>query len=419
MLATSTTSTRTRAMNLQFPRWRGRIVAGAAACAVLALLVSWFWRGAGGDETPAPGSADAAAPKAGVELRYPPRNFPGPIELQASPDEVELCGYGTIPGGLAGVPADIQRHADSVLGTLAANLARSALEAERATGLVLQLSLVAEAASRQAMLQRPGCESDTTCLIEVGRTTARAARPGADALARQAAATRDPLVYASAINACAIAEAQESSSACATLRPEQWAQLDPDNAIPWLLSAQEATRRRDVGAADSAMQRAARARQVDWRLAPVLMLLPRLPYLQEPVRAVVTAALLGAYGGTLEMARSLPALELCTKATVADAARRVACNDVAELLLAKGTTLMDHSVGAGIGSRVGWQASRLQALNEERQRLVLAFQVSSPPPNTLGCDWMAASQRWMSDIAREGELGFARRAAAARDETRR
>jgi hypothetical protein len=306
-----------------------------------------------------------------------------------------------------------------LLGTLAASLARSAVEAERATGLVLQQSLVMDAASRQAMLRRPGCESDSTCLIEIRRASVRAALPGADALARQAAATRDPLLYASALNACALAAAQETSSACATLRPEQWAQLDPDNAIPWLLSAHEATRRRDVAAADSAMQRAARARRVDWRLAPVLSLPPRLPHLQEPVRAVVTSTLLVAYVGTLQMASaSTPAPGLCTKATVADAARRVACSDVAELLVAKGATLMDHTVGAGLGSRVGWQAGRLQALNEERERLMEAFQVTSPP-YSLGCDWMAATQRRMSEIAREGELGLARRVAAARDETRR
>jgi hypothetical protein len=76
-----------------------------------------------------------------------------------------------------------------------------------------------------------------------------------DTLIQLAVGSGDPAVYATAVSACDT-YGDSAKGACAQLSLKGWAQVDPDNAVPWLLLAGKA-RVRGAGAAEG--RNAARA----------------------------------------------------------------------------------------------------------------------------------------------------------------
>lgn len=81
-------------------------------------------------------------------------------------------------------------------------------------------------------------------------------------VARLAAGSQDPFVYAIAMEACKGRKAGDGGS-CQLLSPAQWVRLDPDNAVPWRALAAEARERDEPLAEHAALQFADRAPRSD------------------------------------------------------------------------------------------------------------------------------------------------------------
>jgi hypothetical protein len=91
---------------------------------------------------------------------------------------------------------------------------------------------------------------------ELGRLTGAVLKEDLGAVVRLAHATRDPVIYGLALRVCG---SRPAGSACQSLQPERWTQLDPSNASAWWAVA---ARSADAASTLAAAQRAAQSPQV-------------------------------------------------------------------------------------------------------------------------------------------------------------
>ena len=227
-----------------------------------------------------------------------------------------------------------------------------------------------------------------------------------DALASMALTTRSPKVYALAMNAC---QKHRKEGVCLQLSPEQWARLDPDNAVPWLHVAADAGDRREAPTAAEAFFRVSRAARSDahWG-AMVGLVLAKLPTDSPILDKVALASEVLAVEAAAPMPL-VPASQYCAVAEVRDANRQQVCSAMAEVLVNKGSSLMDVALGASVGQRVGWPAERLSAVHDERDALM---QVNQQPQaaHPWSCLALVRTLNQLTEMGQHGELGAMRRA---------
>lgn len=307
-------------------------------------------------------------------------------------DETEVCTLGRVKADAMGQPVDGQplreaaRHArEQVLPRLLA----SGDEATRAAGLLMQA---------------------------VGAPGQGAAEPAGDPLARHALSTlalttRNPQVYAWAMRAC---QGHRAEGACALLSPEQWARLEPHNAMPWLHVAADAQLRHDQAGVAEALYRLSHAERSDARWGVLTgVVLRHMPS---------DVTLLGRGALAIELASvdngaQLPlvaASQYCSEQAVRDANRQQVCTGVAEMLHTRSGTLIEASLAADIGRRVGWPDARLEAARDERDAIA---QLSRQGDSTgrWSCLALAQSLSRLSEVARHGEMDTLRAALKRSD----
>ena len=305
------------------------------------------------------------------------------------PNEAEICGVGRVKADDSGAPLNleaIQRAAQQARERLLPVLANDADETARAVGLFLQST---------------GRSSATDATLPAG-ASAR------DALARMAVATRSPQTYGLAIRAC---QGQRGDGACQMLSAEQWVQLDPGNAMPWLQVATDAQVRGDAAAVAEALYRASNATTADSYAGSFASLaLAKLPAdVRLPERGALAAELLTlqANGATPHLVAS----QYCSVTAVHDSNRQQVCSALAEVLARKGGTLTDASLSATIGQRVGWPAERVAAARDEVSAMYQLQKQSVPAPNTAwGCASMIQMVNQIAQVGQGGELNTMRNA---------
>jgi hypothetical protein len=244
-----------------------------------------------------------------------------------------------------------------------------------------------------------------------------AARGQADALARLALGTRSPLVYGLAWKNCQ-SQAGEAAQggACPMLSVDQWARLSPGNAIPWLELAQQADARGDAAGVADAMFRASKAQSVDagWhRLGEFSF--THAPHDNSLLDTWAASGEITRWVAAWSMASYRMASLYCEPKPLLDANHRQQCADIAELFVARGTSLHDLSLGLALGQRVGWSAARLSALSLERDALsaVLLQQIAPLSASLFNCDTLQREQARVIGVAQLGELRLARERLAA------
>lgn len=219
-------------------RWAVPVAAGAAG----ALL--WLAQPAPPERvaTPAPTpSPERVATATAPTLPYtrPPvlrTPTPRPAVPRRPLGVAEVCGYGEVqlppddPDPVQRIPPDVRR---------------AALEAMDALMLASDDDQVRAAA-----------------LWMGARLRGREVKSRIEQIARLAAASRDPFVYAIALEACRGRQGPEGGS-CNLLSTAQWVRLDPDNAVPWQALAAEARARDEPQAEDEALQLASLAARSD------------------------------------------------------------------------------------------------------------------------------------------------------------
>ena len=225
----------------------------------------------------------------------------------------------------------------------------------------------------------------------------------AAAIAREGLEAADAVVLRWAVARCG------DEPGCADRPLARWLQLEPDNAVPWLLLA-----RRSPGRADEALQalRAATRFQVHWGQLPatVLEALPpeRLPYLDLSlfVEAIgVQAALPDDSFMTL--------LERCRPPPAAGSERQRDCDAWAELLAGKADTLLARFIGLRLGAQAGWPPARVAAQKEALNALTASVNSPLAGSNPLSCASIEALRDQVRLVAEHGEVQALRLRAAA------
>ena len=225
-------------------RWA--VSALAAAVAVLASAAGWFFTRHRADDASQPVSAATARETPVLPMRPPVLALPQaetrvmvPVPRRTKPAAiglVEVCGFGLVqvppddPDPVQRIPRALRQ---STLDTLDALMLASDDTQVRAAALWMGARLR-------------------------GRDV-----PGRiEQVARLAAGSQDPFVYAIAMEACKGRSAADGGS-CQLLSTAQWVRLDPDNAVPWRALAAEARERDEPLVEHAALQFAERAPRSD------------------------------------------------------------------------------------------------------------------------------------------------------------
>ena len=241
-------------------------------------------------------------------------------------------------------------------------------------------------------------------LLEAGSSVQ--AQESLDELVQLAAGAGDPAPYALAFAICRKWSSEAGpAGACQRITVSEWARLDPDNATPWLLTAQAARSKSDLRAEALAFAKAANAHKVDDYSGSVFSFgLTELPQGMVPAEKMALAIeLIG-----LEAALPSPALSetsrYCSDTALRRAETHTECGSVADLLATRGNTLLTLGSGLRLGERVGWSPERVKGLSQERD--VLLGLVAGPLPDS--CDTVNRMNAFLDRRAQLGELGALR-----------
>jgi len=216
------------------------------------------------------------------------------------------------------------------------------------------------------MLDSGDVQLRAAALLIAARTRRVDERARIERLARLAAGSQDPIVYAIALEGCK-GESVADAGACELLGRSQWARLDGDNALPWLELAAEARQQQAFDAEAEAMQRAALARHLDGHASLLPLLVDRaLGDRAAPrQRRLALSAAWSAQAGW-DLSHANQALVYCGADAVADRERRPTCEALAANLASRGASVADLGAGLAIGRNLGWSSERLDAVQREQ-----------------------------------------------------
>ena len=371
-------------------RWRWVLGACCSVVVVIALLFVVFGRPEAPDARVVAAAAAPIVEAATFDVALPEPMLAASATADADAhgtDEVQVCGG-----------AWVKTEADGSL---------AAAEIERATNAPQTRERIV------ASLRASGSEFSQASALLLEMLRSEDQQHIADALARRAAGTSDPKVYALAFKVCSDKRAGEG--ACRLLSAEQWARLDPDNASPWKFILEAASARKDIAAQDDALFHLASARRNETGFFSVAAaVLDAMPD-SEATRFATLATVTDAIG--FEAATSLSGLQsvitACRDAS-RDASRAQTCSAVAEVLAERSDTFLDAMIGASLGKRMGWPADRIdRRRGEVAAYLAQMSEASTAAVSDFGC---AALDREMTLVRRNaalGEVGAMRAWAAA------
>lgn len=337
-----------------------------------------------------------------------PASAPSPSRAERAQQalEVALCGGGRLKlrsDGNADLASLSTVDTQRVRQRIVSAIRRGGQEWDEAAALFLELT---SGGRPQADCEGGGCAGDEDRKAAASRRL--------DALAQMALASRDPRLHMLAFNACGWSH-QSEAGACRAVSIERWTQLDPNNAVPWLFLAAKAQQKQDALALADAMQHVAKATHSDsgWGLLPG-MVATHAP--SEDAALPATMQLLTEAIGvqtTLSVPSYAPAMDFCKDDALRDGVRRQTCSDVAEVLATKSNTVIDRTMGAALGSRVGWAAERSDATKTELDAIgqVMGARIARGP-EMLACDGARRSIAYYREVGQFGEVEAARRAIA-------
>ncbi len=334
-------------------------------------------------------------------------------------EEIEVCGLGFMPREDALAPAVARRmtEMDTRLREQVATSLQQAAGVASAVGIWLESANAIERAMAPFAEREQACRQSADCLDRLDRETEpareQASRPLLDALARSAVASTDPATYAVALRACRHDSLGPGlPGQCRLLTVERWAQIDPDNAVPWFHLLAEAMARHDDAAAEEALYRASTARSS--RLYGDALLATAEPTLtvgfpgMDGVRAATEIA-------GIEQAWAFPDYDavieqLCSKAAVRDSNRRQTCDALATMLLDRGSTFVERGVALRLGRQLGWDAARLETLARETDAILAATTdaMSGQDAENVDCPSWQHRAEMATRRSRIGELAMAR-----------
>ena len=187
----------------------------------------------------------------------------------------------------------------------------------------------------------------------------------------------DPAVYALALGQCVNGRFDMAAGPCQGLSWEHWANIDPDNAVPWLRIAAKAARSGDQQTVEEALAKASMASHFDGYSSTFSTLaLSALPPDIGPLDKAVAGA---------DVMSSLPlgippdiAVTLCSDIAVQQPTRRQQCKSIANALADSGTTEIEVAVARGLAMRLGFSADQQAKLRLEQANAGYALRAHNP-----------------------------------------
>ena len=229
-------------------------------------------------------------------------------------------------------------------------------------------------------------------------------------LARLAVASQDATAYALALYGCRL----NREGACAQLSAARWAQLAPDNAVPWFVLADEAHAQKDDTALIEALHRASRAKTSEYDWAAILALAehPRATALDPASRLVFLSTLIGIYSAFPTPAY-LATGQACAADRLGEPQRRQLCSDLATMMTERSGSLLEFSLGTTIGERVGWPPARVQQLRDEKEAIFMVSAQDWIADDVHSCRFLEQIEARTREFATLGELRAGRQRVAA------
>jgi hypothetical protein len=231
-----------------------------------------------------------------------------------------------------------------------------------------------------------------------------------DALIQLAVGSGDPAVYATAVSACN-SYGDAAKGACEQISLKGWTQIDPDNAVPWLLVAGKARDQKDAAAEADAVKHAAKAGKADlYNFSLLAYAEPEMPKDATPLERWWLSVETIGIEAAMSMRQYGIATKYCSTAAMQDSDVQQQCSDLAEVFVTKGTNLIDLSVGANMGARAGWSKERVAVLKQERDALMQAqmqAQMQAAPTgvdNQWTCSAVDLGNAYVREAAQLGEL---------------
>lgn len=190
--------------------------------------------------------------------------------------------------------------------------------------------------------------------------------------------TDDPAIYALAIGQCQDGDYGMAPGPCEGLSWEHWANIDPDNAIPWLWIAAKAERASDQQGVEAALAKAASAAGIEEYGTPLSALaIDALPGDLPPLeKAVAGAEVISAAPGGAPIA----ILSLCSESSTQQPLRKEQCSNIARALAKQGSTLIDLVLASRLADRLGFPQDTRTALSRESKnaRAIMARRIPYP-----------------------------------------
>jgi hypothetical protein len=354
--------------------------------------------------------SDTPQRKAVPAQGFPPAFGDPRPELAMRSDYVELCGVGRVPVQSDGdvYPQHVLIAAQAAIDRFVAAMATGDHPRQRAVGLYVQMGSSAMAAAAEHRSRYPECHSDERCIGQILAVARKAAAPFTVQLARQAMGSQDPRVYALAYYACQkSAGSQQAGGACSQVSPARWAQLEPDNAVPWLALAAA------TGSGDERMEALTRASKaaasrLHWDAVTELNGHPGVRALDPATRLLFYTYVMGTWAA-FPMPSLLAVTQSCGPGVQADQARRQLCSDLAEMLTERSATLLELSIGTSIGERAGWSAERVSALRDRKDAISQIGSEIWAGQDVSSCQFLEKLEVRATELTREGELNAAER----------
>jgi hypothetical protein len=265
--------------------------------------------------------------------------------VAGAPVTDNLCGVSgsdQVRNGRETLEQHVARVTGKTLGRWKTALLKSGNPRERAVGLALGNA-------------KPALDSSTY---------AAPATPANNDLVLLAMETNDPAIYALALGQCGEKIVDMAPGPCRGLSLEHWTQIDPDNAVPWMWIASRADKTGDRVRADEALSRAANASHLEsYAGAMSALALGALPSEVAPLEKAVAGADLISISRLVAPVALVASL--CSEQALQVATRKEQCSSMTNLLATQGTALIEVTMAAILGKRLGWREDKWIPLQKE------------------------------------------------------
>jgi hypothetical protein len=339
-----------------------------------------------------------AFPPAGIDHRAP---------VEPDTTSVDLCGYGPIQTkqGEDPFPANVRASAGKLLERVARQMSGSANPGDQAVA-AYYLALTRHLQEHLSLPTRdPACYNDPACRQRFSTESWQVLAAAANEQASRVATTRDARAYATTWYLCQRVQSRDvAKGACAHVSAARWGELEPGNAMPWIIEAGRAHRADDWASYEAAMVQAGAATTSNLHWFEIYRMASQ-PLMQKADQATRLVALTDLVG--IAASLPFPGLQHVTtrcKAPGISEEQRHQCQAIASAM-SKGSTHMEALMGAGIGKAVGWSDADVAAIRNTSPAVYAARHTRVSPTDFYSCNALNMMSEMLPELAQLGELG--------------